>query len=451
MSSSRDNPAPEPRDDADERMALRLEDIPAADGARVLGDLPTGEAADVAEALDPHTAADILSEMEPTDAARVVADMERPEASVVLSAMDPDDRVDVLGELDQEDRDRLVDDLPADDANEVRRLEIHPADTAGGLMTTDVTALREDLSVQQAIEQLRKLRERHEQMFYSYVIDARRHLVGVLSMRDLIFAAPERRVADIMICNVHALPANLDQEEVARSFKKFNYLAMPVVDDRGRLLGIVTVDDVVDVIEREATEDVQKIFGAGPEERLISPWHYSFKARTPWLVVNLATAFLAGWVVSWFDSTIAAITVLAVYMPIVAGMGGNASAQAMAVTIRGIATGERGRAVVRHVIIREAIVGVLTGLIIGVITAAVILLWQGSFPLAVVVLTALVVNHTLACVSGAAVPFAMKRLGFDPAQSATIFATTVTDVAGFFCLLGLAYIAMGWLKPLVTP
>jgi magnesium transporter len=432
---------------ADEQLALRIEDIHATEGAEVLQALSPQDAADVAEALDPNTAADILSEMEPTDAAAVVADMETPEASVVLSAMDPDDRVDVLERLEPEKREELVSDLPADDAEEVRKLSSYPPDTAGGLMTTDVTALHEELTIQQAIDELRRLRERHEQLFYSYVVDSRRHLIGVLSMRDLIFADPHKKVREIMIPNVRALQAATDQEEVARLFKKLNYLAMPVIDERGRLMGIVTVDDVVDVMEREATEDMQKFFGAGAEERLSSPWHYSFKARTWWLIVNLATAFLAGWVVSLFDDIIAKLAVLAVYMPIVAGMGGNASAQAMAVAIRGLAVGESGKQIVQKVLAKEALVGLLTGVVCGLITAAVALLWQKNPALGAIVAAALIINHTLACFSGAGIPFIMKRLGYDPAQSATIFATTVTDVAGFFSLLGLAWLFQHYLVP----
>lgn len=445
MAKSAQNPSRESQT-AGEAIAQQIEDIPASEGANVLEEMSPNRAADVAEALDPRTAADILSEMEPGAAAQVIEEMAGPEASVVLSAMDPDDRMDVLQGVERERRDELVADLPHEDADEVRRLASYPPDTAGGLMTTDVTALHEDLTVQEAIGELRRLRERYEQMFYSYVVDGRRHLLGVLSMRDLILANPERRVGDIMIQGVRALPATLDQHEVARLFQKLNYLAMPVVDERHRLLGLVTVDDVVDVIERETTEDFQKFFGAGAEERLSTPWQYSFRTRTGWLVVNLATAFLAGWVVSLFDSTIAAMTVLAVYMPIVAGMGGNASAQAMAVAIRGIAVGESGLHLVRKVLMREAMVGVLTGLVCGAITAAVAVLWQGNWALGAVVWLALLINHTLACISGAGIPFVMKRLGYDPAQSATIFATTVTDVAGFFGFLGLAYLFLPWLK-----
>jgi magnesium transporter len=187
------------------------------------------------------------------------------------------------------------------------------------------------------------------------------------------------------------------------------------------------------------------MFGAGAEERLNSPWQFSFKSRIWWLLINLGTAFMAGAVVGIFEDTITKIAVLAVYMPIIAGMGGNASAQAMAVSVRGLSTGRVDRQLLRHVLIRELYVGVLTGVICGGVTAIIALCWQGKPALGLLVCAALIINHTLACSSGAGIPFIMKRLGFDPAQSATIFATTVTDVCGFFSLLGLASIFYKWL------
>jgi magnesium transporter len=391
--------------------------------------------------------------MDATLAASVIADMEVPEASMVLEAMDPDDRVDLLEHVPKDLHDRLVNEMAALEAAETRSLEQYPPDTAGGIMTPDVTALEESLTVQQAIEELRRLSEELEQMFYVYVVDRRRHLLGVLSMRDLILAKPHRKLGEIMIPNVNALPVTMDQEEVARLFNKNGYMAMPVVDLRNRLVGLVTVDDVVDVMQEEATEDVQKMFGAGGEERLTSKWGYSFRMRAGWLVVNLATAFMAGAVVGAFEDTLKSLTLLAIYMPIVAGMGGNAGAQAMAVSIRGLAMGRVNRQLLRHVIRRELAVGVATGVVVGVITAAIALVWHHahagwgpSAALGAVVGLALIVNHTLACASGAAIPFIMRKLGFDPAQSATIFATTVTDVGGFFGLFMLARLFMPWLK-----
>lgn len=436
-----------------EGVAERIEDLPAPDGADVMEKMTTQMSADVAEALDPETAGQILSEMDATLAASVIVDMEVPEASMVLEAMDPDDRVDILEHIPAPLHDQLVNEMAALEAAETRSLEQYPPDTAGGIMTTEVTALSEELTVEQAINELRRMSEVLEQMFYVYVVDQRRHLVGVLSMRDLILARPERTLNQIMITSVTGLPATMDQEEVARLFDKYGYMAMPVVDAKNRLLGIVTVDDVVDVLQEEATEDVQKMFGAGAEERLTSKWQFSFKMRVWWLVVNLATAFLAGAVVGAFEDTLKSLTLLAIYMPIVAGMGGNAGAQAMAVSIRGLAVGKVDRKQLWQVIRKEMLVGVTTGLVVGLITAAVALFWHHhqsgwgpSAALGLVVGLALIVNHTLATTSGASIPFIMKKLGFDPAQSATIFATTVTDVGGFFGLFMLAKLFMSLLK-----
>ncbi len=436
------------KSDAPGDIARQIDEMPAADGAALLQHLPSELAADVGEYLDPETAARVISEMEPEQAATIINDMEPPEASMVLAAMDPDDRVDVLEHVKEPLHERLLEEMTAAEAAETRLLEQYPPDTAGGIMTSQVTSLTEDLTVEQAVSELRRLNEELEQMFYVYVVDKRRHLVGVLSMRDLILARPEMQLAQIMKPNVSRVPATMDQEEVANIFRKYNYLAMPVVDERNRLLGIITVDDVVDVLEDEATEDVQKMFGAGAEERLSSPWQYSFKKRVWWLEVNLATAFLAAWVVSQFDATISKLVILAAYMPVVAGMGGNASAQAMSVAIRGIAVGKVDRRLLAHVIFRELMVGVLTGVVVGLTTALVAkFVFHHSMVLGLVVALALIINHTLACTSGAAIPFMMKKMGFDPAQSATIFATTVTDVAGFFSLLALARAFMPLLVP----
>lgn len=440
--------APHPRG-----VASQIEEMPAADGAAVMTGLPRELSAEVAEYLDPDTAGRILAEMDPTLAASVIADMEAPEASMVLAAMDPDDRVDILAHVPAPLHDQLVGEMDATEAAEVRDLEQYPSDTAGGIMTTEVTSLPEDLTVEQAIRELRRLNETLEQMFYVYVVDKRRHLVGVLSMRDLILARPERLLNQIMRPNVMSVPATMDQEEVARIFRKYNYLAMPVVDARNRLVGLITVDDVVDVIQDEATEDVQKMFGAGAEERLSSSWHFSFRKRVWWLEVNLGTAFLAAWVISRFDEVISKLAIIAAYQSIVSGMGGNAGAQALAVAIRGIALGESGPKLLWRLLRKESIIGLMTGIVVGLTTWACAALgvfghdkYQGhAFLIGSIVCAALIFNHVNACVTGVIIPFLMKRLGFDPAQSATIFATTFTDCGGFFATLWLAQLSLKWL------
>jgi magnesium transporter len=443
---------PAPPVDPPQRVATQIEDMPADDGAQVLQDMPTGAAADVVEYLDPETAGKILQRMDAARAADIVRDMEDVEASTVLEHMPPDDRVDILNHIRGPAHDRIVDVMQPDDAAEVRTLEQYPPDTAGGIMTTEVTALYEYITVENAIALLRRLNEELEQMFYVYVIDRRRHLVGVLSMRDLILAKPDSPLRDIMIKNVRSVAASTDQEAVAQLMRKYGYLAIPVVDEQNKLVGLITLDDVIDVLEEETTEDVQRMFGAGAEERLNSPWIFSFKKRVWWLEVNLATAFMAAAVVGAFEGVIQQLAILAAYMPVVAGMGGNASAQAMSVSIRGLAVGRVDRAALRHVLRREFLVGLFTGIVVGATTLIIALIFhrdmgpQKSLALGLVICLALIINHALACVSGASIPFIMKSLGFDPAQSATIFATTVTDVVGFFTLLGLAYLFLDTLK-----
>jgi magnesium transporter len=278
-------------------------------------------------------------------------------------------------------------------------------------------------------------------------------LIGVLSMRDMILSKPEVKIRKIMRSNVSSVPVTMDQEKVAEMMRRAKYLAMPVVDEKNRLVGLITVDDIVDVIQEEATEDVQKMFGAGPEERLASPWFYSFRKRIGWLEVNLLTAILAAWVISWFEDTISALPMLAAYESIVSGMGGNAGAQALAVAIRGMAVGEGGKGIVLRVLYREALVGLFAGVTIGITTgflAGMGLFHDAAHPvnnwvLACVIAAALTVNHLLACTTGVLIPFAMRRLGFDPAQSATVWATTVTDCCGFFATLGFARLCMHWL------
>jgi magnesium transporter len=434
-------------------IATRIEEMPPSDAAAILAGLTRQLAGAVAEILDPITAGRILAEMDNVQAALVIGSMNAPEASMVLQEVPPDDRVDILYHITGPLHEQLIGEMDAPEADETRRLEKYPPDSAGGIMTTQVTALFEYITVGDAITLLRRLNEELEQMFYVYVINTKGRLVGVLSMRDLILAKPSTPLRDIMIKSVRSVPATLDQEQVTALMRKFGYLAMPVVDEANKLVGLITLDDVVDRIQEEATEDVQRMFGAGAEERLNSPWFFSFRKRVWWLVINLGTAFLAAAVVGLFEDTITRLAILAAYMPIVAGMGGNASAQSMAVAVRGLAVGKVDRTLMKHVLWSQFLVGVLTGVIIGVLTMTIAIIfgqddttWKQNIALGVVVFVALVCNHTLACTTGAGIPFVLKRLGFDPAQSATIFATTVTDVAGFFALLGLAKLFL----PLLT-
>jgi magnesium transporter len=426
----------------------RLGTMDPDDGAVVLEFLPLKTAAEVLVQTAPERAGEILHRTDPVRAVKLISRIEQPIAVKILAAMAPDDRVDLLGRLEPGLHDDLLRQMESGQAAEARQLEQYPPDSAGGIMTTEVTALAKDKTVEQAIAELRRIHKESRQMYYVYVVDEQRRMVGVLSMRDLILADPQSTLERIMIGSVKTVPATMNQDEVSRLMRSSKYLALPVVDDQGRLLGLVTLDDVVDVIEEEATEDVQRMFGAGAEERLGSTWQFSFSRRIWWLEVNLATAFLAGLVVAMFGGIIGRFSVLAIFIPIVSSMGSNAGAQAMSVVIRGIGHGRTDRKLLGRVLAREAIVGTLSGLVIGVSTALIAMAWQyqHGLVLGAVVGTSLVITQILACVSGAAIPFAMKRMGFDPAQSATIFITTITDVAGFVSLLGLAVVCQAWMR-----
>lgn len=413
-----------------------------ADLADAIEAMSAPRGAEVLAALPPAAAADALEQMREQDAEPYVLELPPETAASAVHEMAPDDAADLLAELPAETRQRILARVSAEERARLEKLMAYPPESAGGIMSPEVTALPEDLSVPEAVEALRRLADEAEQLYYTYVVDKDNRLVGVLSLRDLLMARSTQRLRDIMITSPISVPADKDREEVAALFAKYGYLALPVVDAENRLLGIVTVDDVVDVIQDEATEDMQRMVGAGADEHLSSPAGFVLRRRVPWLYVNLGTAFLASLVVGLFESTLQRLTALAVLMPVVAGQAGNAGLQSLAVMIRGIATGETRGLRLRRVLLRELRIGLGTGLPIGLSCALVCLLWRGDPWLAIVIGTAMVACMLIATVSGALVPWALRRLGLDPAQSASIILTTVTDVTGFGLFLALGTLLM---------
>ncbi|MBN1359002.1 MAG: magnesium transporter [Sedimentisphaerales bacterium] len=415
-----------------------------ADVAEVIQTMPALEGAQVLTALSPEAAADALGQMREEHAEQYVAELALDVAASAVHEMAPDDAADLLAELPQAHRDQILAGLDVEDRVQLETLMAYPSTSAGGIMSPDVTALSQDLTVPEAIGALRRIADESEQLYYTYVVDNDNRLAGVLSLHNLLFARGTQRLRDIMITSLVTVPADMNREEVATLFTKYGYLALPVVDADNRLLGIVTVDDVVGVIQDEATEDMHRMVGAGADEHVGSPVRFVLRRRIPWLLVNLGTAFLASSVVGAFESTLQQMTALAVLLPIVAGQAGNTGLQSMAVMIRGIATGEtRGRRLTQ-MLSREVGIGLGTGVLIGLACALVCLFWRGDPWLAAAIGAAMVACMLMATVSGALVPWCMKRLGFDPAQSASIILTTITDVAGFgiFLALGTLLVSM---------
>lgn len=410
--------------------------------------LHPSDLADILAALDEPTRVRVVSEL-PTDvASSALAEMEAGEhPESMLLAVGPDYAAELVEEMPADDAADLVADLPPGDREAVladvsdraalERLLTYPEDTAGGLMTTELVAVREDATLREAIEAIRQQSGEEDDLYQVFAVDAQRRLSGIVPIARLILAAPERRVRDVMQPPPAQVGPDADQELVARLMARYNLVAVPVVDEQGRLLGRVTFDDVIDAVEAETTEDILKFAGANPAEHLIGPWRSAVRSRLPWLSVNLVTAFLAGAVVYAFQGTLTRVVLLAAWMPVIAGMAGNAGTQALAVTVRRLALKlvppGQAVAVIRKELLVGAINGLVTGLALAIVAA---LLGQGTL-FGVVVGLAMFGNLIVAGLAGGFIPIMLERLGVDPAVASSIFVTTFTDVCGFGLLLGL--------------
>jgi len=373
-----------------------------------------------------------------------------PEAGAVLLATRPAEEIAKLAQdIPSDDAAALIDHLPEElsaavlhlmrpkESGVVENLLEYAERTAGRIMNPNVFALNEDITVGEAITEIQSSRD-VEMVFYLYVVDERRHLVGVVSLRRLLLVSPETPLKRIMTADITSARVDMDQEEVAQQVAAYNLLAIPVVDAENKLVGIITVDDVIDVIKDEATEDIYRLAGVAGDERAFTPAAESLRKRLPWLAINLLTAFFAAAVVGLFEGTIDLFPVLAVFMPIVAGMGGNAGTQTLTVIVRGIALGELSWSNSRKALLKEVLVGLGNGVVLGATAAAVVWIVRGSPTLGLVLGMAMVINMFVAAAAGTLVPLGLRAANVDPALASSVFITTMTDMFGFFSFLGLA-------------
>ena len=383
-------------------------------------------------------ASDILSEMDEEDAAEVLGAMRDHRAVAMIEEFDPDDAADVVAELEDEDRERLMDALEPETAEEINLLLSYDPETAGGVMTTDFGVVKIDQTIEEAIQAIRRQREEIDNIYYIYVVDDQEHLQGVISIREVLLARPGARIRDIMLEVEGVCAPDDDRELVAKRTAEFNLAALPVVDAGGKLIGIVTHDDVLDIVQDEATEDIQKMVGAGGDESILDSVFESLRKRNPWLVVNLVTISVAAAVITFYEDQIESMAILAVMMPVIANLGGNTGAQTLAVLIRSLAVGEIQSRDSFTICGREAIKGFLNGLVIGLITSVVVAVFTQATMVAVVVFVAMVCTMTFSGFAGAAIPLTLKKFNFDPAQSSSIFVTGIVDMVGFLIFLQLA-------------
>jgi magnesium transporter len=418
----------------------RAHDFAPADLADVLAALDEDERVAVVQALPPELSSQALAELpEDAHAEDTLAALSPARAAQIVEELEDDDAADILQEMEPHTQERILQEV--EDRAEVERLLRYDEETAGGRMTTHLVSVRDTATAAEALEEIRRQSEEVEDFYQVFVVDADRRLVGILPFKSLVVSRPDRRIGEFMEDADITVKPDLDQEEVARVMARYNLPSVGVVDDSGRLLGRVTFDDVIDVVEAETTEDLLKFGGVSADEELAAAWTASVRSRLPWLYVNLLTAFLAGSVVYFFRETVQRTVVLAVWMPIIAGMGGNAGTQALAVTVRRLALGLIPRHLFVRVVGKEMLVGVTNGLAIGVVVGGVAALMGEQPTLGLVVFLAMAVNLFVAGFAGAFIPLVLERLGIDPAIASSIFVTTFTDTLGFLLLLGLA----GWL------
>src|SRR5687767_1742719 len=382
-------------------------------------------------------AMEALSELGPEVGAQLLATRSAEDIARLAQEIPSDDAAALIDHLPEDLSAAVLDLMRPKESGVVENLLEYAERTAGRIMNPHVFALSEDMTVGEAITELQSNRD-VEMVFYLYVVDERTHLVGVVSLRRLLLVSPETPLKRIMTADLISARVDMDQEEVARQVAAYNLLAIPVVDEENKLVGIITVDDVIDVIKDEATEDIYRLAGVAGDERAFTPAGESLRKRLPWLGINLVTAFMATLVVALFEGTIGLFPVLAVFMPVVAGMGGNAGMQTLTVIVRGLALGELTWRNSRRALVKEAAVGIGNGSVLGVVAALVVGALRGNLMVGAVLGMAMIINLFVAATAGTLVPLGLRAANVDPALASSVFITTMTDMIGFFSFLGLA-------------
>lgn len=394
-------------------------------------------------------AADIFQELEREEQLRLLRMIGPEKAVSILDEMSSDDAADLLAELEYPHRRQLLSLLPKEEAKELRSLLAYPEQSAGGIMTTELLAFPAHLTVQEVFKELRRVSREAETIYYLYVVDEAERLVGVLSVRDLILAEPEARLDEIMIRDVVSVRVDDDQEEVARAIERYDLLAVPVVDRRGVLAGFVTVDDVIDVITDEATEDISRLSGISGQVTGVDDLRVgavdTARKRLPWLVFLLFVGLIAGRIIAQFETTLETVVILAFFIPMIADMAGNTGTQSLAVTVRGLALGKFRNGEVWRLIRREAVVGLILGAVNGIAIAAIAAVWQRNIALGFVIGFSLWFTLIVATMIGAIVPLILSRFRVDPAVASGPFITTVNDIVGLTIYFTTATILMAYL------
>jgi len=408
-------------------IAILFESLSQESRERIISVLPAELASEVISEMD--------AEFHPE---RLLENLHPERRAEIVEELDYDDATDIISQLPEEQQQEILKGLDEEDASSIRSLLKYDDDTAGGLMNNQVIKISMNLMKKDALELIIRQSEEMEEFYTINVIDNKNVLRGIVSLKDIIKARNNVSIEEMINTDFVYVKADTDQEEVAKLISQYNLTSIPVVDDNMHLLGQITFDDVIDVMEEENTEDILKISGVSEDEELAGNWKEAVKSRLPWLILNLGTAFLAASVIRYFDSTIARMGILAGYMVMIGGMGGNAATQALAVTVRRISLTDLTDNQAYRAVLKEFTVGLINGATIGFVIFIFAVFYDGNPMLGLVIFVAMTGNLIIAGVAGSSIPLMLKRVGIDPAIASSIIITTFTDVFGFLLLLGLA-------------
>lgn len=430
---------------AELRISLENDDLTGA--LELIDTLRPADTADLVQELDTSDQVALLSHMNTTDSADVLEDMEDKDAAVlaelipsdqladILDEMETDEAADVLGDLTQEKVTETLREM--EDPDDVISLMRYPDDTAGGLMTQAVITLHQAWTAERALAELRRLGPEAESTYYLFVLDDMERLLGVIGLRDLVTTPIDMPIAERMKTDVVSVLVTTDQEECARTLSRHGYMVLPVVDEIGRFLGVITADDLIEVAEQEATEDMYRMVGITGEEKVFGSVKESIIKRLPWLAINIFTLLLAITVVDFFKEVIAGMVALAVFLPLVSGEGGNAGSQTATVFVRGISLGELTPADGKRYLLKELRIALVNGSLIGLGTGVITYVWKGDLVISAGLFLAMILNFLMAATTGVLIPLGLKKLNVDPALASAAFVTGFTDTFGFLFFLGI--------------
>jgi magnesium transporter len=415
-------------------------DMHAADIADLIDELDEETRLKLFSLLDVDKASDVILELSDTSREQIIEDLSNEQLTDIIEEMDSDDKADIIAELSDDQAKAVLDAIEPEDSQEVKELLKYGEDTAGGIMQSELVSVGKQATINDAFQAVAEAKDEIENIHNIFVVDENDKLIGSVPLQSLITMKRFTPIVDVIDEDIPSVPYNMDQEEVARIFKKYDLVSIGVVDDQNRLLGRITIDDVVDAIQEETSEDMYRIAGLGEGDTIFHSTTDSVKKRLPWLLLNLLTALTSVVVIGFFEDTIKIMVALVFFMPVVAGLGGNSGGQTLALIIRGMALGEITFENAKRALFRQITVGIANGVAVGFVIGTIAYFWKGIPILGLILGIAMIISIFAGTMAGVIIPLVLKRLQLDPALGSNILLTAFTDAFGFFSYLTLATI-----------